>query len=475
MSNTEDCNDDPDNNGEEQYPGRPEVCDGLDNNCNSQTDENVGVKFITPTPMEMALAIPICLSWAVKVSKVMVSNGDDCDDALPEFNPNTPEICDDIDNDCDGGIDEGVKNTYYIDADGDGFGVDDVTVLSCTQPDGFSDNRFDCDDVLVEFNPDAEEICDDLDNDCDGAIDEGLSQIYYVDGDGDGFGDPTTATETCLLTGNLVDNNDDCDDLDGEVYPFRDEICDDIDNDCNGRIDEGVLNTYYIDSDGDGFGSSNTVLSCEIPVSSVENDDDCDDTTALRYPGLQEICDGIDNNCDFDSLIDEGVTTSFYIDSDGDGYGDQNATAQNACVTPEGFVDNSDDCDDAMANKAPNLQETCDGIDNNCQNGVDEDAIDAATFYLDDDSDGFGDPTQTILGCDGGGNYVSNDNDCNDDPANNGFLSNPDALEQCDNLDNDCDGDIDENFKSNDLYASMDIRKLSYIMSNRNRQCSTFL
>ena len=87
---------------------------------------------------------------------------------------------------------------------------------------------------------------------------------------------------------------------------------------------------------------------------------------------------------------------------------------------------------------------------------MDEDAIDAATFYLDDDSDGFGNPTQTILGCDGGGNYVSNDNDCNDDPANNGFLSNPDALEQCDNLDNDCDGDIDENFKSNDLYASMD-------------------
>ena len=105
---------------------------------------------------------------------------------------------------------------------------------------------------------------------------------------------------------------------------------------------------------------------------------------------------------------------------------------------------------------APNLQETCDGLDNNCQNGVDEDAVDAATFYLDDDSDGFGDPNQTVLGCEGGGNYVNNDNDCNDDPANSGFISNPDALEICDEIDNDCDGDVDENFKTDAKYASLE-------------------
>ena len=87
------------------------------------------------------------------------------------------------------------------------------------------------------------------------------------------------------MTGDLVDNNDDCDDTDSLIYPFRNEICDDVDNDCNGRIDEGVFEYIYIDSDADGFGSTNTVQAQESPVGSVENNDDCDDTTALRYPG----------------------------------------------------------------------------------------------------------------------------------------------------------------------------------------------
>ena len=86
------------------------------------------------------------------------------------------------------------------------------------------------------------------------------------------------------------------------------------------------------------------------------------------------------------------------MDSDGDGYGDSNASAQESCIAIAGTVDNNTDCDDSKANVAPNLQETCDGLDNNCQNGVDEDAVDAATFYLDDDSDGFGDPKSNRLG-----------------------------------------------------------------------------
>jgi len=93
------------------------------------------------------------------------------------------------------------------------------------------------------------------------------------------------------------------------------ETCDGMDNNCNGQIDEGVLNTYYADSDGDGYGDpNNDVEACTPPPGYVSNQTDCNDdpiTGGMTNPGATEICDGIDNNCN--SQTDEG------FDPDGDG------------------------------------------------------------------------------------------------------------------------------------------------------------
>ena len=162
----------------------------------------------------------------------------DCNDGDPAVNPGASEVCDAVDNNCDGTVDEG------SDLDGDGY-------TTCAG---------DCDDSLSAINPGATELCDGVDNNCDGTTDES------VDADSDGV---------TVCAG-------DCDDSDDAVYPGAAELCDGVDNNCDSVVDEGF------DLDGDGY------TTCA---------GDCDDNDAFINPDATEMCtDVVDNDCDL--LVD---------------------------------------------------------------------------------------------------------------------------------------------------------------------------
>ena len=99
---------------------------------------------------------------------------EDCDDANPDTHPGAPEQCNDVDDDCDGVVDDDPELiTWYLDLDDDGFGDGDIEMESCLRPDGYASNAADCDDENKNVSPTAPELCNEIDDDCSGMADDG--------------------------------------------------------------------------------------------------------------------------------------------------------------------------------------------------------------------------------------------------------------------------------------------------------------
>ena len=292
----------------------------------------------------------------------------------------TPDA-DGRDNDCDGTIDDfGVDVAWYADSDGDGFGEPASLVRSCEPPTGYVDNGDDCNDSEPTVHPGAAELCNDTDDNCDGAVDEGApaDRRWYPDVDGDGHGNPDSSYLSCDAPGEAWSlAGDDCDDSDPTVHPGADELCDGRDNSCDGVVDEEPTvdpPTWYLDLDGDGHGrAEGAVVQCAAPSSAhVLDGGDCDDEDDGVFPGAPELCNEQDDDCD--GVADDPPTTgdgSWYIDRDEDGYGDP-ASSETRCEGGPGFVDNALDCNDADESVSPDGTEVCnDGEDNDCNGSPD--------------------------------------------------------------------------------------------------------
>ncbi len=346
----------------------------------------------------------------------------DCDDGDPDVNLFAVEVCNGrVDDDCDSLLDDGdpsldlaTQSTFWEDGDHDGFGDALVFTDACAAPFGFVANPddcddadpselgavswlydddgdgfgaglptaalcarpgvkyveesrgFDCDDSNPVVAPDALEICDTFDNDCDSLVDDAdpsrdpaLGVTSYDDIDGDGFGNVAASEAECVADAGEVLVSGDCNDVNPAINPVAVERCNLlVDDDCDGlrddadpSLDPASESLWFQDNDGDGFGRAGSSTSaCLGPVGSVSNDDDCADNDAAKGPPLQ-----------------------WEEDFDGDGFTAGGLTGP-LCDPPDvTFIEPSGelDCDDLDVDAFPDAPEVCeDGVDQNCD-GVD--------------------------------------------------------------------------------------------------------
>ncbi|GDX79030.1 hypothetical protein LBMAG42_08410 [Deltaproteobacteria bacterium] len=536
-----------------QNPDAVELCDGIDNDCNGAVDDGAGtVTWYEDTDGD-GFGDPAAPVSGCEQPVGSSVNSTDCDDTNAAINPaaaevdcddqtdlncdgvvtfpdadadgwdqcadcadddaavfpGAPELCNELDDDCDGVVDPDSAldaAIWSLDADGDGYGDASAILVQCDQPAGYVEDASDCDDASTVVNPAATEVCDDLDVDenCDGLVDDDdpgvdASSLYewWIDADGDGYGDDATLVQACAAPASYVgvdgdcddadldvhpgapeadcadrkDYNcdgsvsyadadadgaiacDDCDDADAAVFPGATEVCNGLDDDCDGVVDPSTASgalEWYADTDADGYGdAASPTDGCSAPAGYVGDATDCDDASPSVYPGAPEYCNAIDDDCDggIDPVTSVDAST-WYADADGDTFGDLTSTTA-ACSEPAGFLADNADCDDADADVHPGATEYCNGLDDDCDSVVDPDsAFDALTWYADADADTYGDVATTTAACAEPAGFVADDTDCNDADA----TINPAASEVCDaaDVDEDCDTFSDDADPSTD-------------------------
>ncbi len=308
-----------------------------------------------------------------------VADGSDCEDGDAAVHPDADEHCDTLDEDCDDVADNDAVDgiAVYADVDLDGFGDPNAPETACAVVDGFVVNNADCDDSSAAIAPGAAEYCDGVDENCDSLIDNDAVDplTWYGDSDADGYGDPTETVDQCDQPTDFVADNTDCNDHQPTVSPGASELCGGGDENCDGAIDEDGASDaplWYVDVDGDDFGTGTATASCMKPSDKVSRDGDCDDADRTINPDAIEVCGGVDENCD--GTVDEATalgTTAWYVDADLDGYG--GGAASMACDAPAGSAATADDCDDGDDAISPGATEACDdGIDNDCDGEINE-------------------------------------------------------------------------------------------------------
>ena len=485
-------------------PRGQEVCDAgnTDEDCDGSADDadssTTGQSNWYDDADGDGYGDPASSTSSCEAPRGTLADNTDCNDANASIHPGATEVCDsqNTDEDCDGAADDddsraAGQSTWYDDFDGDGYGDPGSSSNACDAPAGTVADSGDCDDSDNAVNPGSQELCgDSTDNNCDGLTDDPTAidvSTWYPDGDGDSYGDATSSTRACTAPSSFVADNTDCDDDLNTTSPGATEVCDSVDNNCDGSVDESSASnagTWYTDADGDGYGGGSGTPSCTQPTGTVAVGGDCLDADVDSYPGATELpYDGVDQDCDgadlcdvdedgYDALdcggndcddedalsyvgapeswydgVDQGCDGGSDYDADGDGYdsasygGDDCDDARNDvflgapddpydgdiqdCIAADEYDADGDgfdsaawggeDCDDASSAIYPGAVDTWyDGVDSDCDGRSDYDA----------DQDGYATP-------EGGGE------DCDDGNAD----VNPDATEQPDDgLDGNCDG-----------------------------------
>lgn len=422
-----------DDNNPAVYPGALETCNFIDDDCDGEVDEGCTIYYEDKDFDRYGRSDRWIRSNIPPLFGYSLVDGD-CDDNNPAINPRALDVCNSIDDDCDGSVDEECR-IYYEDRDLDGYGRADRFIYYHMFPRiGYSTVAGDCDDNNSFANPGRPEICESpFDDNCDGQVNEGC-RTFYLDEDGDGWGHPFYTILAMTQPPGFVAIDSDCDDVNPAINPGMPEVCDSLDNNCDGQVDEGCQ-TYNRDVDLDGYGDPNvTIRATSQPAGYVTNSSDCDDYDPAINPTGTETCNFRDDDCD--GQVDEGCMI-FYRDADADGYGLWHVQIR-AMTQPPGYSNTGGDCNDNNAAIRPGMAEDCNTLfDDNCNGLINEGC---QTFYRDADSDGAGDPNVSVSAQSQPPGYVSNSSDCNDfDPA-----IRPGAIETCNFKDDDCDGQVDE-------------------------------